>query len=505
MRWLLNLSFVTIAMGICALAMFVPMLHGLVVRDWLTARSFFYAGALFLVLTVLIAIAGYNSRTRNLARSHLVAMLAVLTVLPLMLAVPFHEAVRNTSFLNAYFEMISSLTTTGATLFPDPQRLAPSVHLWRAIVGWLGGYFTWLTAIAILAPMNLGGFEVTAPATVGRGARQMERTVHRTDPRERLIRFNAQLMPIYAGLTGLLWLLLILVGETPFVAACHAMSVLSTSGISPVGGLQGAGAGLLGELLIFVFLGFALSRQTFLNGLRPETVTRLARDSEFRMGLLAVLVLPLLLFLRHWLGAYEVAEQQNLAAALRALWGSVFTVLSFLTTTGFTSADWTEMRHWSGLQTPGLILAGLAVIGGGVATTAGGVKLLRVYALYKHGLRELERLYFPSSIGGAGAMGRLIRREGAHIAWVFFMLFALSVVVVMAALALTGLDFEKAMVLAVSALSTTGPLANVAAETPILYNGLGEAAKMILAAAMVLGRLETLAIIALLNPEFWRQ
>ena len=505
MRRVLNLSFVTIVMGLGALAMFVPVLHALALRDWMTARSFFYSGALFLVLTVLIAIASYNTPTRNLARNHLVAMLAVLSALPLMLAVPFYEAVRNTSYLNAYFEMVSSLTTTGATLFPDPGRLAPSVHLWRAIVGWLGGYFIWLTAIAILAPMNLGGFEVTSPAAVGRGARRMEGTVHRTDPRERLIRFNAQLMPIYAMLTGALWLFLILAGETPFVAACHAMSVLSTSGISPVGGMQGASGGILGEVLIFVFLGFALSRETFASGLRAGTASRLAEDKEFRMGLLAIVAVPLLLFLRHWLGAYEVAEQQNFGAALRALWGSAFTVLSFLTTTGFTSGDWAEMRNWSGLQTPGLILAGLAMTGGGVATTAGGVKLLRVYALYKHGLRELEKLYFPSSVGGAGAMARLIRREGAHIAWVFFMLFALSMAVVMAALALTGLNFEESVVLAVAALSTTGPLAGVAAEAPILYDGLGDAAKLILAATMVLGRLETLAIIALMNPGFWRQ
>lgn len=84
------------------------------------------------------------------------------------------------------------------------------------------------------------------------------------------------------------------------------------------------------------------------------------------------------------------------------------------------------------------------------------------------------------------------------------MLFALSITGVMLLLAFTGVQFETAMVLAVSALSTTGPLATVAAETPISYGGIPDSAKMVLAAAMVLGRLEALAIIALLNPEFWR-
>ena len=149
-------------------------------------------------------------------------------------------------------------------------------------------------------------------------------------------------------------------------------------------------------------------------------------------------------------------------------------------------------------------MIGLALIGGGVATTAGGVKLLRVYALARHGEREVERLVHPSSIGGGGREARRIRRKGAYISWVFFMLFAISIAGVMVLLSLTGVQFETAMVLAVSALSTTGPLAEVAAETSISFAGLPDLAKVILAFAMVLGRLETLAIIALFNPEIWR-
>lgn len=505
MRGLLNHSLVTIAMAIGAAAMYVPVLHAIALRDWLTARSFFYSGTLFLILTTLIAIANYNTPARNLVRSHLLSLVVIFAVLPLMLAVPLREAVRDTTLLNAYIEMVSSLTTTGATLFEDPARLAPSVHLWRAMVGWMGGYLIWVSAIAILAPMNLGGFEVTSAANVGRGARKMEGTIYSSDPRERLLRYSLKLLPIYSGLTALLWLLLILAGEMPFVAACHAMSVMATSGISPVGGMQSAQAGMIGEMIVFVFFVFAISRKSFSNGLNAAVPGRLARDAEFHMGLVAVIVLPALLFLRHWLGAYEVAELQDIGAAFRALWGSVFTVLSFLSTSGFVSADWTEMRDWSGLQTPGLILAGLAVTGGGVATTAGGVKLLRVYALYKHGLRETERLFHPSSVGGSGPAARQIRRDGAQIAWVFFMLFALSVAVVMAAFSLTGIGFEESTVLTVAALSTTGPLISVAGEAPILLSALDPVAKLIMAAAMVVGRLETLAIIALLNPMLWRQ
>ena len=152
-----------------------------------------------------------------------------------------------------------------------------------------------------------------------------------------------------------------------------------------------------------------------------------------------------------------------------------------------------------------MILLGLALMGGGVATTAGGVKLMRVYALYQHGLREMGRLVHPSSVGGAGGMGRHIRREGAFIAWIFFMTFVLSFALVMTLLSLTGLPFEISMVLSVAALSTTGPLSELALSEPIALAALTDAAKYILCAAMVLGRLETLALIALFNPEFWRK
>ena len=143
-------------------------------------------------------------------------------------------------------------------------------------------------------------------------------------------------------------------------------------------------------------------------------------------------------------------------------------------------------------------------MGGGVATTAGGVKLLRVYALYKHGMREMDRLVHPSSVAGKGVAARRMRREGASIAWVFFMIFAISIALVMTALAAAGTSFEDAVILSVAALSTTGPVAVVAGESPINYVQLSDASKLIICGAMVLGRLETLAIIALLNPDFWR-
>ncbi len=151
-----------------------------------------------------------------------------------------------------------------------------------------------------------------------------------------------------------------------------------------------------------------------------------------------------------------------------------------------------------------MILMGLAMVGGGVATTAGGVKLLRVFALYLAGLREMERLVHPHSISGAGALNRRMRRHGAFQAWVFFMLFAMTLAAATAILAALGATFEDAMVMSIAALTTTGPIVRVAAESPIALSELGEASKAVLCFVMVLGRLELLAFIALFNADLWR-
>lgn len=494
----LRLPFFVQLMAVSATAMTIPAVHAVSLGDHATARAFLYSALLFGGLTALVGLAVGTAPRPPSARGQLSALLAAFLVLPLMLAVPLHQAAGDITFLDAWFEMVSSFTTTGATLFDYYPRLDPSLHFWRAIVGWGGGFLAWTAAVAVLQPLNLGGFEVRSESGIGTGLARIG------DASERMARFGRQLAPIYGGLTLALWLGLMVAGDPPLVAICHAMSTLSTSGISPTGGLYRAPSNWLGEVFIFAFLVFALSRQTFSPAGDRLAWRGLRTDPELRLGLALVLLVSAVIVLRHFAATFEDAAPGGGAEALRATWGAVFTVLSFLTTTGFESHYWLDATVWSGLSTPGLVLVGLALIGGGVATTAGGVKLLRVYALYRHSQRELERLVHPSSLGGAGAEARHIRRQGAYIAWVFFMLFALAVAGTMVALALIGVQFETAMVLSVAALSTTGPLAEVAAENPISFAGIPDAAKMVLAGAMVLGRLEAPALIALLNPEFWR-
>ncbi|MEY4982677.1 MAG: hypothetical protein RIR62_943 [Pseudomonadota bacterium] len=498
LRRLSELPLIVLLMGLVALSMWVPAAQGVVLRDHETARIFFYSGFILLVLTAMIAIATAGRRPRNPARANLVALAAAYAVLPLQMALPVAETLPALGWFGAWFEMVSSFTTTGLSLIGDPAAVPPTLHLWRAMAGWMGGFVFLVAAVAILAPMNLGGMEVISGRVPGRGTEGLGQITHTADPARRVMRHSLEILPVYGGLTLLLWVLLTLSGDSSQTALVLAMSTVSTSGIT---GAEAGAAGRLGEVLIFVVLLAALSRRFWPGATVTETRAPLRRDPELRLALALLVAVPAILMLRHWLAASGGAPID----ALRALWGALFTTLSFLTTTGFVSADWETARLWSGLGTPGLVLAGLAIVGGGVATTAGGVKLLRVYALLRHGERELERLIHPNSIGGSGQSARRLRREGAYLAWVFFMLFALGIAAVVTLLTLVGMAFEPALILTLAALTTTGPLAAMAGPAAVDVAGAGMAAQAVLGVAMVVGRLEILAILALVAPETWRR
>lgn len=480
-------------------SMLVPALHAVQVRNWDVARVFLDHAIFFALFGVILGLATMNRKPRIPARYHLLTMLLGYLLLPLVLGAPLVSLVPGLGLGGAYFEMLSCLTTTGATLFERPQLLPDSLHLWRSLVGWMGGLMILTIAFAILAPLNLGGFEIGQAA----GRREAGRSGTIEEATRRIFRALWLITPIYAGLTFALMLLLIMAGDRPFVALCHAMGALSTSGISPLGGLADAKSGRLGEIAIALFLIPAVSHRGLSLSSKRRRGPRLS-DPQIQLMLISVVGVTFLLFVRSLIGAAEIDRQDNLTAALQAIWGSLFTVLSFLTTTGFESHDWRAMQLWSDLPDPGTILLGVAVMGGGIATTAGGVKLLRIYALYRHGLREMDRLIHPSSLGRRGQGDRLISEGGSRIAFIFLMLFLISLALVMIALAATGLSFERSLALAVAGLTTTGPAIHTLGAG-LGYRDLSATAKAIFGVAMIVGRMEALVIIALFNPIYWRE
>ena len=544
MDFLGRLPLLVLLIGIAGLAMLVPAGYAWA-TGWRAIAEFFgFSALLILVVTTLLAVATWGRAAPQRANGLpvLATMLAVFGGLPVALGLPLSMALPDTGLFNAWWEMVSSLTTTGATLYAA-DMLPPPLHLWRALVGWLGGLCVLVTAVAILAPLKVGGFEIMSspygrderfqPLPESAGSRRRKRQAfyttggERATPSLRALRVLRDIGPVYAGLTVALWVLLLLAGDPGLIALVRAMGTISTSGISPVTGGVGVHSGIMGEMMVFCFLIFALSRRLWPGAGELRASDSLRSDPELRIGFGVVILVALILFARHFvINIEQVSDAESVsttvAVSLRnaavATWGGLFNALSFLTTTGWNSVDWQGARNWSGLQSPGLLLAGLAMMGGGIATTAGGVKLLRVYALARQSERELERIVHPTSIAGGGRMARRLRGEGAYLAFIFFMLFALSIAATVILISIHQIEFDTAVMLSVSALTNTGPLAGTIALTPSFestagiasnpwegWSGLATLPKTVLAGAMIVGRLETLAILALLTPDFWRR
>jgi trk system potassium uptake protein TrkH len=471
-------------------SMIIPAVFGGLIGEYEVGRGLFYTGILILIASWILALASNDRKRTRPMRSQLLVLVCSFLVLPVIFAAPLVVIGVFDTWQHGYFEFVSAFTTTGATTIDEATTLK-TVQLWRAQVGWMGGFLVWVFAAAIFYPLNLAGYELLVSSrSVSSDHLQSARSGYHT---ERFI-VSAQRMALpYVLLTVLLWLFLVVLGEHSFVALCHAMSTLSTSGISPVDGMNGASVGMRGEIIVALFLLFALSYQLYGNETARSLFRRLVLDRELRGAIIIVLFASLALFILSRTGGADAA---------RAVWGAVFTSISFLTTAGFVSAYMPVDTIVGEISPRAMILISLALIGGGIATTAGGIKLLRVYVLFRHGALEMNRLIYPSWVGGKDQSN--FATGAAFRAWTFFMLFCLSLVISILAVSATGADFDTSLVTSISALTTTGPAAPYVLQNVSVYADLGPAAQTILAATMILGRVETLVVIALLNPEFWR-
>ena len=184
---------------------------------------------------------------------------------------------------------------------------------------------------------------------------------------------------------------------------------------------------------------------------------------------------------------------------IEIIWGNFFTVFSFITTNGYVSAFWNAPLSSLDLSYTVIILMGLCLFGGGVATTAGGVKLLRVSILFSAFSNETGKLLYPSSV--------IVKKNNAmkdleisvFMAWIFFMLFLVSTAILTVVLTVFELRFEDALLLAVACLTTTGPIIEVAELNNFLITDLSIFSKIALIIGMVLGRLEILVALSLIT------
>ena len=475
------------------LMLMIPSVHGFISGDSHKGRSFFYAVLLGLFGLTFLRFSLQGTVFPMHRHAQLWSLIAFFLGFPLLLAIPLYEVSATGQFIDAYLDIVSTVTTTGLPVFA-PGSLSETLVIWRVSLGWASGFLIWVFAWSIFAPLNLGGFEHLGARGEAMTQTQNARQTTGRLPAEKFWSEAVRLGPVYLWITLAAALALLIVSGDPSYALLRAMATIATFGIE-IPEHSGAG-GVGGEVILALVMLFALSRSTFSTVFARARKWRVTEDPELRVAAGLVLVATLVLIGQ---GARYV---EGLGAHLELVWGAFFTSLSYLTTTGLASDSLPV--GLVNLDPVEIILVALAMIGGGVATTAGGIKLLRVFILTGHSRAEVNRLIAPSQVMSGQIESRSHDHHSAMLACVFLVLFILVMGAITLALTVAGSPVKDSLYLTLATVTNTGPLVPTGSGAETLVMSLPTQAKMILAAAMVLGRLEVLALLALLNPDIYR-
>ncbi len=384
------------------------------------------------------------------------------------------------TYLDAVFETVSGLTTTGASVIPDVESLPRSLLLWRSMTQWLGGMGIIVLFVVFLT--NVGADAVNLFRAESPGP-----TVDRVLPRIRTMALI--LWRLYVIFTAAEIALLLIAGMDLFDAVNHAFTTMATGGFSTKNASIKDFDSLYIELIIAFFMfsaggNFALYYLAWQKGLR-----RLFRDTEFKtyLGIMAAAVLSITAILH-----------VHTDAGLTGLRDSLFTVASLMTTTGYATADFDQ---WPSAAK--IILLMLMLLGGCAGSTAGGIKVVRLLILLKDAAWSLLHAVHPKLVSSLKIDKKPVDSAVLHMVLQFFFLFFLIYFVSVLLVAATGLTPFDAFGAVAASLGNIGPGFGIVGPTTT-YQSLAPFAKAVLAADMLLGRLELFTVLVLFHPEFWQ-
>jgi len=397
-------------------------------------------------------------------------------------------------YVNCYFEAMSGLTTTGATVVQSIGTLPRSLLLWRSMTHWLGGLGIVVLFVAVLPILGVGGrrvyrLEVPGPSPEG--------VMPRIQDTARVLWF------IYLGLTVAEIAALMLCGMDWFNAVCHTMATLATGGFSTldssIAGFPSTAIHVV--IIVFMFLAgvnFALYHQVLQKEWRS-----VIRDTELRVyfGILltATIIVTASLLLNGPGVSASAAKSPSVGETVR---DAVFQVTSMQTTTGFCTADFDT---W-GFAAKATLLA-LMFIGASAGSTGGGIKVVRIIIAVKVILAEFEHVYRPKVVRSV-KIGKTTIDSDLKLSTLIYVLgiailFAIGTAALMLFDAYQGIDITSAATACAATLNNIGPgLARVGATQN--YAWFSDPSKVVMCILMVLGRLEMFAIIVLFSPRFWR-
>lgn len=386
------------------------------------------------------------------------------------------------SFTDAFFETISGFTTTGATILTEIESLPHGILFWRSLTHWLGGMGIIVLSLAILPFLGVGGMQLFKAEVPGPVADKLTPRVTET---------AKILWGVYVLLSAVETLLLMLGGMTLFDALCHTFGTMATGGYSTRNASVGAYDSAYIDYVIVIFMFLAGANFSLHYRLLRGNLKVYWQDREFLVYLGIIGVATVIIGTDVWLNTYD-----TFADALRY---SLFQVVSIQTTTGYGTADY---ELWS--ANAQFVLFCLMFIGGCAGSTGGGMKVMRIYLLFKFSISEFTRLLHPNAVVPVRMRQVAIPRDVITNILGFFVLFIFLFVAGVFIMTLLGLDILSALGAVAATLGNIGPGLNLVGPTDN-YGFIPAPGKWVLSALMLMGRLEVFTVLVLFSPAFWKK
>jgi len=389
------------------------------------------------------------------------------------------------SVAKVFMETMSGLTTTGATVISGLDTLPQSVNLWRHTLQWFGGMGIIVMVVAVLPLLGVGGMQLFRAETPG--------PMKEGKLTPRITQTAKYMWAGYVSLTVLCGLALWLAGMAPFDALCHALSTVSLGGFSTRDASIGAFDSLRIEAVLSVFMVLStINFGTHFLALRSRSPGVYLRDLEASSSVLLILVSAVgITALLMWEQVFDTFAQ--------ALRHGVFNTISVATSTGFMTRDYAQWPLFAPLW-----MVFLACVASSAGSTGGGIKMVRAIILLKQAGRELKRLVHPHAVIPLSINGNSVEERVIYSVFGFMLLWGVTQVVLTFVMVLTGIDFDSALSAVVASVNNLGPALGRFGPAEN-FSSLTDFQAVLLALAMLAGRLELLTFFAVLTPAFWRR
>jgi trk system potassium uptake protein TrkH len=407
------------------------------------------------------------------------SLIPVFCTLPLIIYMP------EISYIDAYFEAVSGLTTTGATTLTGLDDLPISINLWRHELNWVGGMGIIILAVAILPILGIGGMQLYKAEAPG--------AVKESELPPRIAQTAKALWLVYAGFTLLCIIALRLAGMTWFDSVCHAFSAVSLGGFSTHDASIGFFDSPAIEMVLTSFqLLAAINFATHYIAIRKQTLRAYAKDMEARSFLALVLGSCLVAATVLW-------HAETYPDFITALRHAAFNMVTIATSSGYSSQDFNE---WPIFVSMSMLF--LSCISASSGSTGGGIRMIRTIILVKQSRLELYKFIHPFSIKPLKIGTNIISHNIVASVTGFIFLYFIIIVIMVFMMLLSGMDFLTAFTAVIASFNNTGPGLNQVGPAAN-YAGLNDFQTGVCIVAMLLGRVQIFSMIILFVPEFWKK